>query len=647
MFFLFARLNSFNLLWTISNNHINALLKELNRKKGNSNNYSYLRLIDGLQEYKQVFNLFARKLMQIGISKDDGIRQTISTNYKKIDSRLIEVINQVKLEQTKGNIYTFIIILVLILLSISTSFIFHFRIARHVKQFFKESEQYFTSIIKGKKVKVPGKVPNNDYTELQNQMNFFSEKLALSSEIIASLTKPGAKLLNENSFKDAIFPEIGKLDEHIKNLNKQLKAETNETLVNEWIRKGLASFSDVLRRNFDKPHDHAKEILSKLVAYLNIPMGGIYLPSGKQVDSYNLVGSIAFGKEKRYQRSIIKGEGIIGTAAQEKKTINITDIPDDYFKITSGFGEAKPKNIIVLPIKLDDKVYGIIELASLHKFKKFELEFIDELSKSLGASFAISSVFLATKEKLKQLEKEFEQYKTKTGDFKEKIKNLHRKNIHLEDKNIESEIIYESINTFAMVAELDLDGNILEMNNAFIEILKKPKENIIHTNYWDYTIQTGKENEVNLEKLWNDVRSGTVRYLEQNFVVAQKSIWLTETYVPIKDKSGKVQKIRVIAFNKTEIKTFETQLEELKVSLNIKEIILKKNRLEILNLNKKTKIQANEIDNTRDKQAEIISKLKKEHLQVLSKYTNVQKQKEQTLNDQIAKLRAELEKIKK
>ena len=144
-------------------------------------------------------------------------------------------------------------------------------------------------------------------------------------------------------------------------------------------------------------------------------MGAIYLPSVSQDDSFELVGSVAYGKPKNYTRTVISGEGIIGTAAKEKKTLNITDIPESYFKVSSGFGEAKPKNIVAIPVKLENKVFGIIELASLNKFKKFELEFIDELSRNLGASFAITDVFIKTKEKLEQTENNYLELKNKSA----------------------------------------------------------------------------------------------------------------------------------------------------------------------------------------------------------------------------------------
>ena len=47
----------------------------------------------------------------------------------------------------------------------------------------------------------------------------------------------------------------------------------------------------------------------------------------------------------------------------EKQKILLTEVPSDYIKITSGLGEAKPLNIIVLPVLFEGSVHAVIELA--------------------------------------------------------------------------------------------------------------------------------------------------------------------------------------------------------------------------------------------------------------------------------------------
>ena len=631
----------------ITNNHINGLLKKLNYEKNNTNSTKYLRLIDGLLEYKQVFNLFARKLMQIGISENTGINNQLAKSYIKFDKRIDTAIELIEQKQKKESISTAIIILVIVLLSIFVSIVLYYRIIKRIKLFIKDSENFFISIIKGNLIETPTKIPNDDFTELQNQMAVFEKKISVTSTMLKELAGRGAISGGDNVFDNSIFPQVKSIDKHIKSLNKQLKSETNQTLINEWIRKGLASFSDVLRKNFDKPQQHAKEILSNLVGYLNIPMGAIYLPSPTKENTFDLVGSIAYGKTKNYNRSVILGEGIVGTVAKEKKTINITDIPEDYFKVSSGFGESKPKNIIAIPIKLENKVFGIVELASLNKFKKFELEFIDELSNNLGASFAITDIFLKTKEKLKSIEKEYSLVKSKSELYESEIDSLKEENSYFESRNVESEIVNNSIQSIALVAELDLEGYILNLNNAFIELLKIPEEKLRQTNYWDFISNEENDKKIDFKKFRNDVRAGRLIQFEQYFLVADRKVWLSETYIPIKRKTGKVEKIKVIAFNKTDFKLLETKSRNFEERLDESKKILDKKDIELKKANEKTVKLEEEIITNIAITKEEIAELKNKHDQILQEYINQQQEKESALYEQINKLRSDLENLKK
>ena len=54
----------------------------------------------------------------------------------------------------------------------------------------------------------------------------------------------------------------------------------------------------------------------------------------------------------------------MGQCMQEKDLIYITDVPEQYVKITSGLGHATPRHILIIPLISDEKMVGAIELAS-------------------------------------------------------------------------------------------------------------------------------------------------------------------------------------------------------------------------------------------------------------------------------------------
>ncbi len=644
IFYFYSDVHILNMI----NNAINASIQTLEKNYELTGNYKYLRLTDQLNEYKKVFNQYARKVLQIGVNEHQGIRMKLTGNFKKIDNRINKISYKLQALQNRANKLSALIIVLLVIINIALNFYFHNKSAKQIGDFVISSEKYFKSWLNGIKASAPARVPNDDYKELQKLMNDFSEKLSLSVQMLKALMRSDPKLLSEENFDKAIFSEIKAIDKHIRSLNRQLKTETNATLVNEWIRKGLTGFSEVLRKNFDEPAKHAKEILSNLVSYLNVPMGAIYLPSTEKRNTFDLVGSIAFGKEKHYVRSVMLGEGIVGTVALERKTLNITDIPEDYFKVSSGFGEAKPKNIIVIPIKLDNKVFGIIELASLQKFQHFELEFIDELSKTLGASFAISRIFRNTRNKLEKAENKLMSLRKEVRENNTKVQDLEKEKQQLENIKKENELLLQGIDTLMLVAELDLDGNILDMNNAFIELFKKSKDILLHTNYWDYTYtrQTIEE-DIALDKIKNSLRIGKMRIMEQHFKIVQRNISLSAIFIPIKNIKEKVFKIKVFAWNNTTLLSLQTEMEEIQNQLQEQRKEKEKEKFRLEELEKKLEEKDKKIANIHKLYEEEIKKIKTEHLKAITKTVDEQKKKENVLFDEIDKLHKEIEQLKK
>lgn len=75
------------------------------------------------------------------------------------------------------------------------------------------------------------------------------------------------------------------------------------------------------------------------------------------------------------------GEGLAGQAAKEGKLYNIKSVPQGYLQIISGLGKATPTNLMIIPVKMEDQVVGIVEIAS---FKEFTPQHETALLESFG-----------------------------------------------------------------------------------------------------------------------------------------------------------------------------------------------------------------------------------------------------------------------
>lgn len=72
------------------------------------------------------------------------------------------------------------------------------------------------------------------------------------------------------------------------------------------------------------------------------------------------------------------GEGLIGQAAASGKTLYVDDVPEGYIKIISGLGSASPRFILIVPIKNQEKVLGIVEIASFTAISGDQRKYVEE-----------------------------------------------------------------------------------------------------------------------------------------------------------------------------------------------------------------------------------------------------------------------------
>ena len=115
-----------------------------------------------------------------------------------------------------------------------------------------------------------------------------------------------------------------------------------------------------------------------------------------------LLASYAFKERKHLSNRFKAGEGLVGQCALEKERILLNDVPANYVQINSGLGEASPSNIVVLPVLFEDQVKAVIELASFQRFSDIHLNFLDQLTESIGIVLNTITATMRTEELLKQ-----------------------------------------------------------------------------------------------------------------------------------------------------------------------------------------------------------------------------------------------------
>src|ERR1035438_7413694 len=95
------------------------------------------------------------------------------------------------------------------------------------------------------------------------------------------------------------------------------------------------------------------------------------------------------------------GEGTVGMCWAEGEPIIMTEIPENYIKITSGLGDANPRSILVIPLKFNEKTQGVIEIASFNAFQEHHVKFAQAVAETMGSVIYNGKINLKTMELLK------------------------------------------------------------------------------------------------------------------------------------------------------------------------------------------------------------------------------------------------------
>jgi CheY-like chemotaxis protein len=187
-----------------------------------------------------------------------------------------------------------------------------------------------------------------------------------------------------------------------------------------------------------------------------------------------LIASYAYRARKNVSNRFGLGEGLVGQSALEKQPILLTNVPDDYIQITSGLGEAPPRNIIVLTILFEGDVKAVIELASFLPFSTIHQTFLDQLAESIGVVLNMIQANMRTEELLEQSQKLTQELQSQSKELQLQQEELKRSNTELEAQartlRQSEELLKEQQEELQQVnEELEEKASLLAEQNAKVE----------------------------------------------------------------------------------------------------------------------------------------------------------------------------------
>jgi GAF domain-containing protein len=192
-----------------------------------------------------------------------------------------------------------------------------------------------------------------------------------------------------------------------------------------WTTQGLSELSDIIRKHQRDLQELYWHALTFLVKYMKAQQGGLFVLCEQDKSTHlELVACYAYERKKIVEKIIKIGDGLVGQAFLEGETILLKKIPDNYINITSGLGYANPDSIVILPMKQNDKVQAILELATFNEFNTHEIAFLEK-----AGAFVASAIFNAEQNErnkvfMQQLQTQSEQMHAQEEELRQNIEEL-------------------------------------------------------------------------------------------------------------------------------------------------------------------------------------------------------------------------------
>ncbi len=353
------------------------------------------------------------------------------------------------------------------------------------------------------------------------------------------------------SEEDHLGKSLVEMRDSLKKAKEDELKRKEEDEKRRWVNEGLAKFADILRQNNDNLEKLSYEIIRNLIEYLEAIQGGLFLLNDQDEEEafYELKAAYAYDRQKFLTRHIKPGEGLVGTCAIEKKTIYMTELPQDYMEITSGLGDANPDSLLIVPLKMEEEVLGVLEIASFNKFKQHHIEFVEKVAESIASTLSSVRVNIRTSQLLEKSQQQAEEMSAQEEEMRQNMEELQATQEESARREVEWTGMLDAINNMLLKAELDLDKTILEANEHFASTFNSGQNELKGINIESLI---DEEHLGEFKNQWKSITQGTTwQKILKTKTKNNKTIWLISSFSAVKDQYENIMKVLMLALDNT------------------------------------------------------------------------------------------------
>lgn len=342
-------------------------------------------------------------------------------------------------------------------------------LARSLAAPMRKIQKEITLLSEGQFPKKSDKIYNDELGKIDEALNILVQSMRNVAEFAQNIGRKNY----DYQFKARSDKDI--LSNALLEMRDSLREISAEEDIRSWRNTGLALFGDVLRENNDTLEMLSKAVVAELVKYIDAKQGALFIFDEK-TQSLKPTSAYAYEKYRYLQQNFKEGEGLVGQVYFEKASIYLTEIPKDYSNIASGLGHIKPKCLLLSPMITDNKIYGVVEIASLNEIPLYQRLFIEEVAENIAITIANIKAGEETRKLLIESQRAGEQLKQQEEEMRQNFEELMATQEEMRKRQEQLDILIHSIQEAGHEFEtVQYEGMSMTLRQQMLDNIQRQK----------------------------------------------------------------------------------------------------------------------------------------------------------------------------
>ncbi|MBY0238312.1 MAG: response regulator [Burkholderiaceae bacterium] len=274
---------------------------------------------------------------------------------------------------------------------------------------------------------------------------------SVAAFLIVSLAVGGVLAMNGRR-------DMTRLSEQFGAALREQSAHAERLREQSWLRGGQSQLAEQGIGQMALPQ-MSEALLRFLSEYLGVVVGALYV---READgTLRRAAAYGYGHDDLQRDPVVRaGEGQVWQAAEQRRLIQLDQLPADYVKISSALGAARPRHVLLAPVDSNGVVNGVVELGFLQAPLPGHVDFLKQAAANIGSAIEatlarqrIAEVLAETQQLNEELQVQQEELRTANEELEEQSRVLEASQASLENQKAELEQSNEQLSEQALVLD--------------------------------------------------------------------------------------------------------------------------------------------------------------------------------------------------